>query len=187
MSLVERKDQIRNTYRLTGTNSFYDGMITCTTFWGRFVSRLVWNINAEECAEYQMRAILRIPENFSGRLLEVPVETGVITMPVYRTIPNTDIVCLDYSSDMMDRVEERAKKMGLKNIIFKQGDIGALPFEDNSFDMVLSQWLSCLPGQGCGIQETFRVLKSGGTFCGCFYVSELCNRTDFSFSGFISL
>ena len=53
---------------------------------------------------------------------------------------------------MMDRAEERAKKMGLKNIVFKQGDIGALPFEDNSFDIVLSQWLSCLPGQGCGIQ-----------------------------------
>ncbi len=66
MSLVERKNQIRNAYRLTGKNSFYDGMITGTTFWGRFVCHLVWDMNAKENSEYLMRALSGIPENFFG-------------------------------------------------------------------------------------------------------------------------
>ena len=38
---MERKEAIRNAYRLTGGNSFYDGMITCSTVPGRAVCRLV--------------------------------------------------------------------------------------------------------------------------------------------------
>ena len=30
-----------------------------------------------------------------------PVGTGILTMPVYQTIPEADITCLDYSADMM--------------------------------------------------------------------------------------
>ena len=28
---MERKDAIRNAYRMTGSGNFYDGMITCST------------------------------------------------------------------------------------------------------------------------------------------------------------
>ena len=180
MSLVERKNQIRNAYRLTGKNSFYDGMITGTTFWGRFVCHLVWDMNAKENSEYLMRALSGIPENFSGRLLEVPVGTGVLTMPLYQMLPGAEIVCLDYSPDMMGRAERRAKRLKLKNIDFKQGDVGMLPFEDSSFNIVLSlNGFHAFPDKDAAYKEIFRVLKSGGTFCGCFYVSGLCKRTDF--------
>ena len=36
-----------------------------------------------------------ISEHFSGKLLEVPVGTGILTMPVYQTMPEADITCLD--------------------------------------------------------------------------------------------
>ena len=42
---MERKEAIRGAYRLTGGNSFYDGMITCTTLSGKAVCRLVWAMN----------------------------------------------------------------------------------------------------------------------------------------------
>lgn len=180
MSLAERKNQIRNAYRLTGKNSLYDGMITGTTFRGRFVCRLVWDMSAKENSEYLMRALSGIPENFSGRLLEVPVGTGVLTMPIYQTVPDAEIVCLDYSPNMMGRAERRAKRLELKNIDFKQGDVGMLPFEDDNFDIVLSlNGFHAFPDKDAAYRETFRVLKSGGIFCGCFYVSGLCKRTDF--------
>ena len=47
------------------------------------------------------KALSGIPEHFSGKLLEVPVGTGILTMPVYQTMPEADITCLDYSADMM--------------------------------------------------------------------------------------
>ena len=39
---MERKEAIRGAYRMTGGNSFYDGMITCSTLSGKAVCRLVW-------------------------------------------------------------------------------------------------------------------------------------------------
>ncbi len=177
---MERKERIKNAYRLTGSNSFYDGMMTCSTLPGKMVSRIVWNMKGEENSEYQMRALSGIPENFSGRLLEVPVGTGILTIPLYQTIPEADISCLDYSPDMMAQAREKAERIGLKNVSFKQGDVGALPFEDESFDIVLSlNGFHAFPDKEAAYRETFRVLKRGGTFCGCFYVKGLCKQTDF--------
>ncbi|HHX13628.1 MAG TPA: class I SAM-dependent methyltransferase, partial [Clostridiales bacterium] len=176
---MERKERIRNAYRLTGSNNFYDGMITCSTIPGKAVCKLVWDMNAEDCAEYQTRALSGIPDEFSGRLLEVPVGTGVLTVPIYKTIPHAHITCLDYSPDMMAQASAKAKHMGVRNISFRQGDVGALPFEDSSFDIVLSlNGFHAFPDKAAAFRETFRVLKSGGVFCGCFYVMGNCKRTD---------
>lgn len=54
-------------------------------------------------------------------MLEVPVGTGVLTMPVYEALPDADITCLDYSPDMMERAKRQAGKRGLKNVRFIQG------------------------------------------------------------------
>ena len=98
---MERKEAIRGAYRLTGGSNFYDGMITCSTFSGKAVCRLVWDMNKAENDAYLEKAMAGIPENFSGKLLEVPVGTGILTMPLYQTLPQADITCLDYSADMM--------------------------------------------------------------------------------------
>ena len=45
---MDRKESIRNAYRLTGSGSFYDGMITCSTGPGRAVCRLVWDMDKAE-------------------------------------------------------------------------------------------------------------------------------------------
>ena len=135
---MERKEAIRSAYRLTGGNNFYDGMITCSTFSGKAVCRLVWDMNKAESDAYLEKALSGIPENFSGRLLEVPVGTGILTMPLYKTLPKADITCLDYSADMMGQAQEKTERLHLQNVTFQQGDVGALPFADSAFDLVLS-------------------------------------------------
>jgi len=176
---MQRKDRIRNAYRLTGSNSFYDSMMTCSTFLGRVVCRLVWDMGTDDNTEYQVRALSGISEDFSGKLLEIPVGTGVLTAPVYQTMPKAKITCMDYSPDMMAQAQEKAEKLGLQNVTFRQGDVGELPFKDNSFDAVLSlNGFHAFPDKNKAYQEIFRVLKTGGVFCGCFYVSGCCKRTD---------
>lgn len=176
---MERKETIRNAYRLTGSNDFYDGMITCSTLPGKAVCRLVWGMNKAECDDYLARALSGIPEDFSGKLLEVPVGTGILTMPVYQTLPRAKITCLDYSPDMMAQAREKAERLRLKNVAFEQGDVGALPYGDGSFDIVLSlNGFHAFPDKEAAYRETFRVLKPGGTFCGCFYVKGKYPRTD---------
>jgi len=178
--MSDRHTQIRNAYRQTGGHaSFYDGMITCSTLPGKAICRIVWNMGAELNERYLERALSGIPQDFAGKLLEVPVGTGVLTMPVYRDLPNAQITCLDYSPDMMSAAQARAERLGVKNVRFEQGDVGALPFEDASFDIVLSlNGFHAFPDKEAAYRETFRVLKPGGTFCGCFYVQGGCGRTD---------
>ena len=176
---MERKEAIRSAYRLTGGSNFYDGMITCSTFSGKAVCRLVWDMNKAENDAYLEKAMAGIPENFSGKLLEVPVGTGILTMPLYQTLPQAGITCLDYSSDMMGQAQEKAERLHLENVTFRQGDVGALPFADGAFDIVLSlNGFHAFPDKEAAYREVFRVLKSGGTFCGCFYVAGECKQSD---------
>ena len=177
---MNRKDQIKGAYRLAGSNaSFYDGMITCSTIPGRIICGAVWNMGREKNLKYLEGALSGIPEDFSGRLLEVPVGTGVLTMPVYQGLPRADITCLDYSPDMMAAARAKADILKLSNVRFRQGDVGALPFEEETFDIVLSlNGFHAFPDKEAAYRETYRVLKPGGTFCGCFYVKDGCRRTD---------
>ena len=177
---MARKDQIRNAYKVTGSHSsFYDGMMTYSTFLGKAICRIVWNMDGEKNLSYLEKALSGVPEDFSRKLLEVPVGTGVLTMPVYKDLPEADITCLDYSPDMMASAKEKADYMGLKNVTFVQGDVGALPFPDESFDIVLSlNGFHAFPDKEAAYRETYRVLKKGGTFCGCFYIKGGCARTD---------
>lgn len=176
---MERKETIQSAYRLAGSNSFYDGMITCSTPSGKAVCRAVWGMDKAECDEYLTHALSGIPTDFTGKLLEVPVGTGILTMPLYQTLSGADITCLDYSPDMMKQAQEKVNRLGLHNVCFQQGDVGALPFADGSFDTVLSlNGFHAFLDKEAAYKETYRVLKSGGVFCGCFYVKGSFARTD---------
>ena len=136
---MTRKEQIKNAYHLTGGHAgFYDGMMTYSTVPGKAICRIVWNMDAEKNYRYLERALSGVPENFTGKLLEVPVGTGVLTMPIYRDLPGAEITCLDYSSDMMSAARERAKRARIQNVHFVQGDVGALPFEVRGSRMCIS-------------------------------------------------
>ena len=177
---MTRKEQIKSAYKLTGGHaSFYDGMMTYSTLTGKAICRIVWNMDGDKNLRYLEKALSGIPEDFSGKLLEVPVGTGVLTMPVYKDLPEAEITCLDYSADMMGAAKKRAEAAGINHITFVQGDVGALPFEDESFDIVLSlNGFHAFPDKEAAWRETYRVLKKGGTFCGCFYIQGGCKRTD---------
>ena len=177
---MTRKEQIKSAYKqLGGSASFYDGMMTYSTLAGKAICRIVWNMDGDKNLRYLERALSGIPEDFSGKLLEVPVGTGVLTMPVYKDLPEAEITCLDYSAAMMETAQKRAEHAGINHITFVQGDVGALPFEDESFDIVLSlNGFHAFPDKEAAWRETYRVLKKGGTFCGCFYIQGGCKRTD---------
>jgi ubiquinone/menaquinone biosynthesis C-methylase UbiE/acetyl esterase/lipase len=175
-----RKSEIKSAYRSLGkAHSFYDGMMTGSTALGMAVVKMVWQMDREDMLEYQAGAFEPIPAGFAGRLLEVPVGTGVLSMPVWKTLPDADITCLDYSEKMMEAASDRAKEMGIDNISFVQGDVGALPFEEGSFDAVVSlNGFHAFPDKEAAYSETYRVLKPGGTFSGCFYVQDSNKHTD---------
>ena len=177
---MTREEQIKSAYKqLGGCANFYDGMITCFTLLGKAVCRFVWNMDREKNLRYIEQALAGVTDDFAGKLLEVPVGTGILTMPIYKELPNADITCLDYSDDMMGIARQRAEIAEITNVTFQQGDVGALPYEDETFDIVLSMnGFHAFPDKEAAYRETFRVLKKGGTFCGCSYIQGECKRTD---------
>ena len=177
---MSRHEEIRRSYKALGDMaSFYDGIITRSTLPGKVIDSLIWGLDKELAAKWLDDALSPIPEGFSGRLLEVPVGTGVLTMPLYASLPNAEVTCLDYSPDMMENARKRALALGISNVSFVQGDVGALPFADESFDVVLSlNGFHAFPDKDAAYRETSRVLRKGGVFCGCFYIAGEFGRTD---------
>jgi len=74
-------EEIRQAYQMLGQEATaYDGMITCSTLFGRTICKLVWDMNKADNDRYLQLALAGIREDFAGKLLEVPVGTGVLTM-----------------------------------------------------------------------------------------------------------
>ena len=183
---MNRKEEIKEAYRSLGkAHNMYDAMMTGTSLMGRLIDRIVWQMDREDLLEYQARSLEGIPNNFQGKLLEVPVGTGVLSIPVFKTLPEADITCLDYSSKMMEAAQARARELSVSNISFKQGDVGELPFEDESFDAVVSlNGFHAFPDKEAAYRETYRVLKKDGLFTGCFYIQGSEPKTDKMISRF---
>ena len=153
--------------------------MTCADLPSRLVLKYFWGLDAQAYQKFLTQAFAGIPENFSGRLLEVPVGTGVLSLPVYQNLNGADIFCVDYSDKMLNAAKVRASQMNLRGVKFFQGDVANLPFEDNFFDLVLSiNGFHVFSDKEAAWSETYRVLKSGGIFCGCMYVKGENRRTD---------
>jgi ubiquinone/menaquinone biosynthesis C-methylase UbiE len=75
-----------------------------------------------------------------------------------------NVTGLDISEGMIKSATERARKYGVTDKTdFRQGDISNLPFDDNHFDVVLSESVTTLAADHAkAIREYARVLKPGG-------------------------
>ena len=70
---MTRYDEIKASYRKLGNRAdFYDGIITRSTLIGKLVDSVVWGLNWELAAKWVNYALSPVPEDFTGKLLEVP-------------------------------------------------------------------------------------------------------------------
>ena len=73
------------------------------------------------------------------------------------------VIGVDFTQDMIDKAVENAGKLGLGNVTFKHGDIEALPLEDATVDVVMSNCvINLAPDKDAVFREAFRVLRPGG-------------------------
>ena len=73
------------------------------------------------------------------------------------------VIGVDFTQDMIDKANENATKLGLNNVSFKHGDIEALPLEDSTVDVVISNCvINLAPDKDAVFREAFRVLRPGG-------------------------
>ena len=107
------------------------------------------------------RAAIIATNNIGGRVLEVGVGTG-ISLPQYA--PNLRIFGTDISEACCARPRRRVAELRLKNV---EGlavmDAEKLEFPDNSFDVVMAQYVvTAVPNPEAALDEFARVLRPGG-------------------------
>jgi phosphatidylethanolamine/phosphatidyl-N-methylethanolamine N-methyltransferase len=107
------------------------------------------------------RAAIQATNDIGGRVLEVGVGTG-ISLPQYA--PNLRIFGTDISEGMLRKARARVSEFRLKNV---EGlavmDAEKLEFPDNSFDVVMAQYVvTAVPNPEAALDEFARVLRPGG-------------------------
>jgi ubiquinone/menaquinone biosynthesis C-methylase UbiE len=73
------------------------------------------------------------------------------------------VVGVDKSPERIEMASFYSKKLGLRNVEFKLGDMEALPLDDESVDVVISNCVISISKRRDKVfREAFRVLRPGG-------------------------
>ncbi|HSN43858.1 MAG TPA: methyltransferase domain-containing protein, partial [Propionibacteriaceae bacterium] len=95
-------------------------------------------------------------------VLDVAAGSGNATFPAARA--GARVVAADITPELLEAGRQRAAERGIPGITWREADAQALPFDDASFDVVLS----CLgvmfaPHHGAAADELLRVARPGAT------------------------
>ncbi|MCM1245034.1 MAG: class I SAM-dependent methyltransferase [Roseburia sp.] len=98
------------------------------------------------------------------KVLEIGCGGGVFCHKLKKYIPDLDITGLDRDTNHIKYAREKAEELGL-DCTFTEGEIGSLPFADETFDLVYSHTVAEHVAPELFFGEQHRVLKPGGRFC----------------------
>tara|TARA_Y100000034_G_C6813711_1_gene365902 strand:- start:196 stop:927 length:732 start_codon:yes stop_codon:yes gene_type:complete len=115
---------------------------------------------------WRKKVVQMVKDHRPETVLDIATGTGDLAIQIAETADAKKIVGLDLSEGML--------KVGRKKIMSKnlqtqiemiQGDSEALPFEDNSFDVITVAFgVRNFETLELGLSEIYRVLKKGGLF-----------------------
>jgi len=109
-------------------------------------------VGEELCEALDLRA--------GQKVLDVAAGNGNVSLAAARRW--CDVIASDYVPALLDRARERAEAERLA-IEFREADAEELPFEDASFDVVVSTFgVMFTPDQEAAATELLRVCKPGG-------------------------
>jgi ubiquinone/menaquinone biosynthesis C-methylase UbiE len=144
ISLEDAKKKAAATYNAAA--DFYDHR--ANTFWARYGRRTI----------ERLRLVPGI------RVLDVCCGSGASAIPAAETVlPGGSVVGVDLAENLLELARAKAKERGLENIEFRSGDITQLPFEEESFDVVVCVFgIFFVPDMESAVRELKRVLRTGG-------------------------
>ena len=105
----------------------------------------------------------RLLASATGRVLEIGAGTGLNLAHYPKDVE--ELVATEPESPMLRRLERKAADAGRPLTRVVQAGAESLPFEDESFDTVVSTLALCtVPHPDAALAEVRRVLKPGGRF-----------------------
>lgn len=110
-----------------------------------------------------------LPGGRAERILDVACGTGDVTFRLHELYPEAQVTGLDLSAGMLKVASDKLKGMdpsARSHIRFTEGDSLALPFGDDTFDLVtVAYGVRNFEKLEAGYREMLRVLKPEGTLC----------------------
>ncbi len=99
----------------------------------------------------------------TDRVLDIASGRGVSALHLAKHF-NCHITGLDFGFENISAAQELAAAQGVSHLtVFRQGDAEKLPFDDNSFDAVISECSFCtFPDKKMAAEEMARVLRPDG-------------------------
>jgi ubiquinone/menaquinone biosynthesis C-methylase UbiE len=96
-------------------------------------------------------------------VLDVGTGPGRVPLLIADVCPEVAVEGVDLSAEMVERATLTAESSGASHVRFQVGDVAALPYADNSVDLVVSTIsLHHWDNPTAGLAEITRVLRSGG-------------------------
>jgi ubiquinone/menaquinone biosynthesis C-methylase UbiE len=109
---------------------------------------------------YALDLVSRLQDKKYNNILEIACGTGRVTKHLARSVKHDTIIATDLNPDMISIAKEIVQDDTIK---WMPADAMELPFDDGSFDLVVMQFgIMFFPDKEKGLQEAYRVLKTGG-------------------------
>jgi ubiquinone/menaquinone biosynthesis C-methylase UbiE len=101
-----------------------------------------------------------------GKVLDIGTATGSLAIEFAKAIPGVEVVGLDLSDVALELAKANARENGVSSrVSFEAGDAEDMPFEDDSFDAVISgNTLHLIENPVRMFDEIRRVLRPQGRF-----------------------
>ncbi len=98
------------------------------------------------------------------RVLDIGSGAGMDTLIAALMVgPEGSVTGIDMTPEMIDKARRGAAELGLNNVTFVEGEAETLPFDDASFDVVLSNSvIDLIPDKDAVFSSIYRVLVPGG-------------------------
>ena len=109
---------------------------------------------------YALDLVSRLQDKKYPDILEIACGTGRVTKHLTESVKYDTLTATDLNPDMISIAKEKVQD---KSIKWLPADALDLPFDDNTFDLVLMQFgIMFFPDRLKGLSEAYRVLKPGG-------------------------
>jgi arsenite methyltransferase len=162
------REEIRKTYAAVSTQPDVEFIFPTGRKWAEDLGYPELLANVPESATESFAGVANPfslgPIEEGADVLDVGSGAGTDSLVAAQMVGSEGTVTgIDMTPEMLEKARSAAAEMGLRNVTFVEADAERLPFDDGSFDVVISNGvIDLVPDKDAVFSEIFRVLRPGG-------------------------